>query len=137
MTHCRHKEENFDFSITITDYIYGGFYYVPEIILNTYLTTYLILLETPGVQYFIYNMQRIIILHHKIVGTTLGIVETHNKCQLFHSAHNLLYSFSLFENSGICFSPVFRDLFLISTTLQKLYTQIISMFPKMDNIFRS
>ena len=80
MTHCRHKEENFDFSITITDYIYGGFYYVPEIILNTYLTTYLILLETPGVQYFIYNMQRIIILHHKIVGTILGIVETHNKC---------------------------------------------------------
>lgn len=49
MAHCRHKEENFGFSITIIADIYGGFYYCARNYSKyfTYLTTYLILSETP------------------------------------------------------------------------------------------
>ena len=60
-----------------------------------------------------YNMQRIIILYHKIVGTIPGIKETIN-VTCYDLAHNLLYSFSLLENSGICFSPVLGALFPLS-----------------------
>ena len=73
-----------------------------------------------------YNMQRIIILYHKIVGTIPGIKETIN-VSCYDLAHNLLHSFSLLENSGIAFLQ-FWGTFSLIHDIHKSHTQILSMF---------
>lgn len=42
MAHCRHKTENFGFSITVTAYIYGGFTMCQELFQTFYLSNHLL-----------------------------------------------------------------------------------------------